>query len=337
MGAKVQRINGAYTLVIHYQHRRTHQRFGKLERDGRYAEKEAARINGQIAAGVFEWPKPEPKRDSFACDAVLDRYLESHRPTLRESTYESYSSLAETHLKPHFGSRDIRTLGRNDLLGFIRAKKAEGAATSTIRNALAVLRQACSALVEDGRLERNPLSGAGKLIGKVGNQDAAEDDEVQAWSREEAQAVLRVLEKHEPSLPPLIDFLLGTGCRLGEALALRWERVDLGAGTARIIQSARNGRVTKGKKGRARKIQLPPGLVSRLRVREAEAKLAGDASGWVFPSERGTVLNTGNVSRVWQRAKRHLVKSKLPALRIHDCRHHADSWIMPRPSPVVRL
>ena len=35
-------------------------------------------------------------------------------------------------------------------------------------------------------------------------------------------------------LPDLVDFMLGTGVRIGEACALRWSAVDLGAAVARI-------------------------------------------------------------------------------------------------------
>ena len=87
--------------------------------------------------------------------------------------------------------------------------------------------QAGSVRGEDEKREGNPVAGVGKLIAKGGKQDGPEDGEVRAWTSEEAQAVLRVLEEHEPSVAPLIDFLLATGCRLGEALALR---PDPGAG-----------------------------------------------------------------------------------------------------------
>jgi integrase len=35
-------------------------------------------------------------------------------------------------------------------------------------------------------------------------------------------------------LPDLVDFVLGTGVRIGEACGLRWSAVDLAAGTVRI-------------------------------------------------------------------------------------------------------
>jgi len=84
---------------------------------------------------------------------------------------------------------------------------------------------------------------------------------------------------------------------------------------------ARNGRITKTKAKAQAIIQIPPGLVVRLRARRAEAKLADDASEWVFPSSMDSVFHTGNVDRTLRRFQKQLEREKLPALRIYDCRH----------------
>src|SRR5690606_1756955 len=46
------------------------------------------------------------------------------------------------------------------------------------------------------------------------------------WNREEIEVFLSATENHW--LQPLWVLLLGTGCRLGEALALQWDSVGLG-------------------------------------------------------------------------------------------------------------
>jgi integrase len=54
---------------------------------------------------------------------------------------------------------------------------------------------------------------------------------------------------------------------------------------------------------------------------ERTAVLAGSASKWLFPSARDSALHTGNADRTWRRFKKQLEREKVPALRIHDCRH----------------
>src|SRR5262249_11480455 len=160
----------------------------------------------------------------------LDRFLERYRPVWGLSTFEGYRSLAATHLKPYFGRKDLRAFGEADALRFIAAKQAQGREPSTIRNALAVLRQACTKLVKAGALDRNPLADVGELVSKVARQGDPDAHEVRAWSRDEVQRILLLAQRHEPGLADLIHFLFGTGCRLGEALALRWQDVRLDDG-----------------------------------------------------------------------------------------------------------
>ena len=57
-----------------------------------------------------------------------------------------------------------------------------------------------------------------------------------------------------PHLQPLITFLIGTGCRLSEALKLEWKNVDLRGARARVWQ----------KQGNERQVDLPPRVLAAL-------------------------------------------------------------------------
>jgi integrase len=95
----------------------------------------------------------------------------------------------------------------------------------------------------------------------------------------------------------LIEFLAGTGCRIGEACALAWEAVDLEAGTVTIRANAIRARgrgvlVQDHPKTKAGvcTIALPVALVGLLGDRRIRA---GESShGLVFP----TVLATSATS-----------------------------------------
>ena len=73
---------------------------------------------------------------------------------------------------------------------------------------------------------------------------------------------------------PLAEFLIGTGARISEALAMRWPDVDLDAGVVRISrQRARGGErpsPTKGK--RFRSVQIGPRLVRDAARASADAR-----------------------------------------------------------------
>jgi integrase len=92
------------------------------------------------------------------------------------------------------------------------------------------------------------------------------------WSPEEISRLLSAAEdlgrRREANYdyPPLIRLLVLTGLRISEALALRWQDVDLLAATIHVRHSlARDGSLTppKTKAGR-RDVPIAPGLVDML-------------------------------------------------------------------------
>lgn len=83
--------------------------------------------------------------------------------------------------------------------------------------------------------------------------------------------------KSSRAFPMLLRVLYGCGLRLGEALALRWENVDLGAGILHI---------RKAKNNKDRDVPMDPSLTSLLEMyKKRRFSEAGD-SVYVFESDR---------------------------------------------------
>jgi integrase len=108
--------------------------------------------------------------------------------------------------------------------------------------------------------------------------------------------------------------IASTGLRKGEALALRWDRVDLDAGTLKVAATIAgvNHRlsITEPKTARSRRpVPLSPAVVAMLRKHRATQKAdrlrAGDQwrdSGLVFTTEFGTAVDPRNLLRVIEAA-----------------------------------
>lgn len=124
------------------------------------------------------------------------------------------------------------------------------------------------------------------------------------WSFEQAARFLEGARDTRYYL--LYALLMGTGLRLGEALTLRWQDIDINAG----VLVVREGKTPQAR----RAVLLPAELVRELR--------AARGLGLVF-SRNGKALNAWTIRRCHFYP---LVKRLgLPRVRLHDLRHlHAS-------------
>lgn len=122
-------------------------------------------------------------------------------------------------------------------------------------------------------------------------------------------------DKAAPHLRPLIVFLIGTGARLGEALALQWPDVDLAHARATLRDT---------KSGADRHLDLCPRVVAALTVLPHRI-------GAVFRSRAGhayrprRVQGGGQIKTAWATALRHAGLADR-ALTPHSCRHTWATW-----------
>jgi len=125
----------------------------------------------------------------------------------------------------------------------------------------------------------------------------------------------------------LLAFLLYTGCRKGEARALKWQDVDWHAPRLLIRRSYSRNRLSPPKSGKARSVVLSPALASVLKGLLAERRRACLSRGWrevpewVFCSETGGPLDSRNITRTWHRLRRKAQTRAVRPLRLHDARH----------------
>jgi len=158
---------------------------------------------------------------------------------------------------------------------------------------------------------------------------------------DEAQYLLASITDHPYG--PLWTFMLGTGCRFGEAAGLTWAHVDLDAGVVRIRQQVTREKDRQTGKyvlmftpvktdAGKRDVPLADWVVAALRKQRAhvaELKLQAAKGTWadhdlVFTNRTGGPLRENHVLVIWHRA---LVSMGLEGelgqapLRMHDLRH----------------
>jgi integrase len=170
--------------------------------------------------------------------------------------------------------------------------------------------------------------------------------EVQILTEEQITRLLKAVEGQE--LRPLIAFLLGTGARRAEALALTWKDIDLDRGTVTIRASLEQLRADqlrrKEPKTRAgrRPVTLSPWLIAELRahrLRQQEQRMSlglGRAPDDlpVFALWNGAWRTPNSVTAAWARLADEL---GFPEITLHALRHTHVSQLIASSADVVTV
>jgi integrase len=139
----------------------------------------------------------------------------------------------------------------------------------------------------------------------------------QALSEEELQALLAATA---PEWQLLVSFLADTGLRIGEALALQWKHVDLGARRVQVRRRVYEGKFAKPKtRYGVRDVPISSALAQDLwRLRGAAGAEALGDEALVFATADGGLLNPSTVLRAVQSAGK---RAGVPWVTVHCLRH----------------
>lgn len=149
----------------------------------------------------------------------LTDWLETKRLQLKPTTYARYRDYVIKDLVPALGQVPLDELGYVHLSGYVHAELEHGRGRVTVYRILATLSSALGDAVRHHRLARNPARPS------VIPRPAAGERRI--WSPQEAARFLEYCHRADPLFADLIELIVGTGMRKGEALGLQWRDVDL--------------------------------------------------------------------------------------------------------------
>lgn len=177
------------------------------------------------------------------------------------------------------------------------AKIKETAGAPTARTSRAVISGMMQLAVRYGAITVNPVREVDRIEHPTKKLP-------RALRTDEAKLLREHLKTNETAvrtdLPDLVTFMLGTGVRIGESLAVLWHQVDLDAATVdithTIVRVKGQGLLRKPTKSAAgnRRLGLPNWLIATLRTRAAAGFRLDDP---VFADTHGGYRDPNNVRR----------------------------------------
>lgn len=277
----------------------------KIERTGPTAAAAKNRLREHLRDRSQQGPRDGLNGDSRLRDAAelwmtrVDQLVSMGQRS--PNTAQLYRLTLDTHVLPALGELRLREVTVPRLDHVIQAMQLHKG-TATAKVSRTVLSGLLGLAVRYGAIPSNPARDVGRISGPARRQPRALTvEERQRWVRRlSADPAAR-----RKDLPDLCEWMLATGVRIGEALAVTWDDVDLSARLVAIdhtvIRLKGVGLVRKSTKTESgeRTLRIPLFAVTMLRRR----KLAAGARGPVFPDSIGGWRDPSNTSRDLRNAR----------------------------------
>ena len=203
------------------------------------------------------------------------RLLQERRPYLTAGSFVDFQTHGRKRLLPALGDVPLAGMDEDRVRGWLAAMaervEAGEISAKTVNNARTCLSVALNEAARRGLIARNPCSAVPALPVDRHELDYLRLNEIEPY-----------LDACMAHYQPLARFLIGTGARISEALAIQFQHLALDQGVVRVYkQRGRDGNDSQPTKGkRFRSVQIGPGLIQALA--DLQSRRAGSPDDWVF-------------------------------------------------------
>lgn len=157
---------------------------------------------------------------------VFDRYI-STKTDLRRTTYTNYTYMYDRFVRPEFGKNKIGKIKYSDVLYFyLHLINEKHLQVNTLEIIHTVLHPTFQLAVRDEIIRNNPSAG---VMAEIKKKPGRNHGVRHALTVEQQRAFMNYIANNPVfcKWTPLFTVLLGTGCRIGEVIGLRWEDIDM--------------------------------------------------------------------------------------------------------------
>lgn len=321
-----QRKDGTWTInVRHVTRDGVAKRTSVYGKTAAEARRKAKELRKRLEEGL-------PAKDAkVSVGAYTEEWIASSLAASdrKASTKATYTTLARKHIVDStLGNRTLDRLLPSHVEAWVVELRNRKLSAATVRQVHTILRSVLDSAVRDEALGKNPASAV--------RRPKAEHREATYLTPAQARSLLDAVG--DSRVRPLVEVLLHTGLRRGEALALRWSDVDFTNHTMRVRGTLNwvgsQLVITEPKTEKSRRVihmtETCEAILRRVKVEQNEARLtlgrAWTDTGLVFTTEAGTPRDPRNALRTLKLAVR---RAGLPdTVGMHTLRHSAASTML---------
>lgn len=246
---------------------------------------------------------------------------------IERTTYEKIYTVGYTNLLKPYLDRPLDNETADEIIKDFLARQKN---RDNIRKTLSILSEICQRAINQKLLTEDYFAEI-KQHYKVSkkSKQLIEAEDYKAYTVEERDLIIDYIRNHNRKtinqIADLVEFLFLTGCRQGEAFALRWQHIKFDTGWIIFGTSYDSAtKITKGTKTDGVRIFKMKGmnrLISLLKRLYGDGKNPDDL---VFKTKNGKRINRGTLQSGWQyqtstvRGKKHTYPGAVTELANED-------------------
>ena len=283
----------------------------------------SARTPKELQAKVRKYIDLPIITEKYKVSEWFEEWIETDVKSLKKpATYNQYKSIYYNHINPVIGSRMINSIKRSDIKIVIAKMNEGGKSTKTMKHAKNVMRLGFESALKDRKIvHENPVVNI--------EIPAKQAKPRKVLSTEELSKIFKAMENSRWKWS--IKFMLVTGVRRGELLALKWSDVDFENKRLTIDESNSVTGLGDTKSSKIHYVPLSEKAIEYLKhqvdmLRSECNPVAMNENGTyknlkgtdvlVFPTEKGTMIKPNTFYHTFVRfAKKAGVKASPHCLR----------------------
>lgn len=253
----------------------------------------------------------ESTREGMTVTALKDRWLDQHKDKVEPSTWAKYEERVRIHIVPKLGGRLVSEVTPILLDDFI--KELSSKYTTVARNCRTHLVQAFDLAVHSRWIEATPMTGV-RRVAPAGKGEIVTYTDEQVAELLDLVWTVQVGDDPEAVSPLwcITVLCMTTGARIGEALALQWQDIDLDSATPSVhvhktVADGKGGatyvkETTKTGEDGERRIWIPDIAVTALEIMRTLS--SGNPEAFVFACPDGQIMRRQNLDAQMRRVVR---------------------------------